>query len=265
MPKYSYITVEGPHDVAFVARFLKLAGLSHIQKLTDLDPFWAPLVPREFPHQDDLLKRIPTPWFFSNHDFSVAISSAIGETRISENIEEIFSISNWGLHDLEGLGVVLDADIDHSPEERFNTLKREIQGKIPEIALPDAPGVVSANTPHSGIFITPNNSDPGALEDILIQCAEFSYSGLLTAADCFINRAASEINNYTHREKRDFLKPTGVNKATVSAIANILRPGKAVQVSIQDNKWIARETLDLPVIALFNEFIRQLTGISKIK
>ncbi len=265
MPKYSYITVEGPHDVAFVARFLRLAGLDHIQKLSDLDPFWASLVPREFPHQDDLLKRMPTPWFFSNNDFSVAISSAIGDSRIAENMEEIFSIANWGPNDLEGLGVVLDADIDQAPGKRFSGLKKEIQARAPQISLPDAPGVVRKNAPHSGIFITPNNSDPGALEDLLIQCAEFSYNGLLAAADCFINRSAFEVSGYNRGEKRDFLKPGGVNKATISAIANILRPGKAVQVSIQDNKWITRETLNLPAIASFNEFILQLTGISAIE
>ncbi len=32
MPKYCYLIVEGPHDAAFVGRFLKLAGISAIYK-----------------------------------------------------------------------------------------------------------------------------------------------------------------------------------------------------------------------------------------
>ncbi len=163
MPKYSYFVVEGPHDVAFVSRFLRIAGLSHIQKLSSLDPFWRDLVPREFPHEDDLLKRMPVPWFYANSDYSVAIMSAIGDSRISENIEETFAVAEWGPGDLEGIGLILDADSEQEPQERFNSLISEIERKIPDIYLPDALGTIHEGTPKSGIFIMPNNNDAGTL------------------------------------------------------------------------------------------------------
>jgi hypothetical protein len=92
MPKYCYLVAEGQHDIAFVGRFLRLAGMSHVQKFSDLDPFWKPLVPREFPPNDDLRKRVPVPSFFSSKSHSVAISSANGDSRIAETIEETLSV-----------------------------------------------------------------------------------------------------------------------------------------------------------------------------
>ncbi len=37
--RYVYFAVEGPHDVEFVARFLKLQGLKRIQHKDQLAPF----------------------------------------------------------------------------------------------------------------------------------------------------------------------------------------------------------------------------------
>ena len=82
MSKYCYLVVEGPHDVAFVGRFLKLAGMSAIRRFSELDSFWEPLIPRRFPPDDDLLKRVSVPFFFSGKFHSVAISTAKGDSRI---------------------------------------------------------------------------------------------------------------------------------------------------------------------------------------
>jgi len=57
----SYLVVEGPHDIEFVGRFLKIGGLSRIKQLADLDAAFARLVPRDFPHRGDLLKRVRLP------------------------------------------------------------------------------------------------------------------------------------------------------------------------------------------------------------
>ena len=126
MLKYSYLVVEGPHDVEFVGRFLRLAGMSQVKQFSHLDPFWGPLVPREFPPDDDLLKRMPVPYFFSSKSHSVAISSAKGDSRIVETIEETLSVVEWDIHALEGIGIMIDAD-NILPQERFKKVRDEIQ------------------------------------------------------------------------------------------------------------------------------------------
>ena len=60
MPReLAYIAVEGPHDIEFVARLLKPRGFARVRQLPTLDPYWADLVPKTYPPDDDLLKRVP--------------------------------------------------------------------------------------------------------------------------------------------------------------------------------------------------------------
>lgn len=55
MIQYAYLVIEGPHDVEFIGRFLKLKGFSRVRMMSELDEFWHQLVPREFPFAGDLL------------------------------------------------------------------------------------------------------------------------------------------------------------------------------------------------------------------
>lgn len=261
MPRYSYLIVEGPHDVAFVGRFLKLAGMSAIKNISELDSFWKRLVPEKFPHGGHLLDRVPVPFFFSGKSHSVAISTAGGDSRIVDTLEETLKVVEWKVDKLEGVGIILDAD-KQIPMQRFQNIRNEIQKKVEELTLPNLPGQVDTETsPRSGIFILPDNNTPGTLEDLLIQCSEVSYPRLLAAADVFINEVESEMVTYISDDKREFLSPSGVNKATVGSVANVLKPGKSVQVSIHDNLWVTKETLMIPDIYNFNNFIRRLLNI----
>ena len=67
-----------------------------------------------------------------------------------------------------------------------------------------------------------------------------------------------------HKYKDDLIKfnsPSGKNKAIISSVANILRPAKALQVSIQDNKWISEKTHSLKDIKQIIDFIENLAGL----
>jgi len=48
----------------------------------------------------------------------------------------------------------------------------------------------------------------------------------------------------------------------VGCIANVLRPGKSVQVSIQDNRWVTAETLTLPSMAPLDQFLQDLFSLT---
>jgi hypothetical protein len=58
------------------------------------------------------------------------------------------------------------------------------------------------------------------------------------------------------------VKPAGRKKAIVGAVANVLRPGKSVQVSLQDNRWLRDpRALALPQVARFQAFVDAIVGI----
>jgi hypothetical protein len=52
--------------------------------------------------------------------------------------------------------------------------------------------------------------------------------------------------------------PAGRNKAMVGSIASILRPGRAIQVSLQDDRWLRDTALALPRVKAVQDFLLKL-------
>ncbi|RKZ50692.1 MAG: hypothetical protein DRR16_02325 [Candidatus Parabeggiatoa sp. nov. 3] len=261
MTQYAYLVVEGPHDVEFVGRFLKLKGFSRVQDKRKLDKFWEPLVPKTFPYKNDLLRRVPVPTFFKSATHSIALHNATGDTNIINTIEETREVISW--EGLVGLGIVLDADSKVSPKERFDNIKEGLQKRDIISELPESPGKILQGKPHCGIFIMPDNCSAGTLEDLLLECAELVYSPLLEYTKTFLDCVKPVVTQFEkEKERKDFEKQAGDKKVMVGCIANVLRPGKAVQVSIQDNRWITEETVRLPSLAHFDTFLQDLFALS---
>lgn len=254
MIRRSYLVSEGPQDVEFLIQILKHYGLRRVTRLSSLDPFWEPLVPKTFPIDDDLVKRVPVPTFLHNAEFSVALHSAVGLTRLVNTIEE--SLAVIPISDLFGIGLVLDADTDETPRERFHSLSARLTSL--GLAVPSVPGEVLKNSPRCGVFILPNNSASGTLEDVLIECAQVNYSDLLNLATTYLT--SIDESQLTHSDLRELTKPTGKNKAVVSSISSVLKPGKSLQVSIQDNRWLDDQTLKISSVNSIKTFLAEVIG-----
>jgi len=252
--KYGYLVVEGPHDVEFIARVLKPHGLRRIRLQSDLDPFWESLVPEVFPIDDDLLKRVPVPTFFTNATHSVAIDGAMGDTLIVETVQE--SLAYIEADQLVGVGLMLDADTRVTPSRRFLSIKNKLASLGVTLNLPDNPGQVSPGHPKAGVFILPDNQSQATLENILIWCAKTNYRPLLKDALAFVRQVNTTPLN--RDDLRELGKPAGRKKAVVSSISSILKPGKAIQVSIQDNHWLIGDALDLPKVKAVQTFLAEL-------
>jgi hypothetical protein len=260
MRHYGYLVVEGPHDIEFSARLLKPFGFKRIQMLPDLDDFWqaSNIIPSKFPYRNDLLKRVPVPVFYQTESYALAIHSASGYTRLAETIQEtLISLPDPAL--IESIGVLLDADDQEPVDRRFTKLIAALRERNPELIFPEHPGQVTHANPATGIFILPDNHSSGTLENILLDAAEVNYPGLVYAASQYvqsINRGELD-----RRDLEELNKPAGMLKAQVGSMANILKPGKSVQVSIQDNRWLEGEALNLPVVRAISDFLAQLLGL----
>ncbi len=253
MVKYCYLVSEGPQDIEFLISLLKSHGLKRIKNLSELDPFWMPLVPRTFPVDDDLMKRVPVPTFLQNSDLSIALHSAVGITRLSNTIEE--SLALVPVSKIFSIGIVLDAD-DQSSQSRFSELSDQLS-KL-QLTVPTNPGEVNLGSPRCGVFIIPNNFDPGTLENILIECARINYPDLLHLSENYIS--SIDRRQLLSQDLRELKKPSGQDKAIVSSITSILKPGRTLQVSLQDNRWINENTMQLESIRLIKEFLDTLIG-----
>lgn len=256
MIRYCYIVVEGPQDIEFLIGILKYSGLKRVKLLSKLDSLWKSLVPTTFPIDDDLMKRVPVPIFLQNDELSVAIHSANGIDRLSNTIEE--SLALIPSSQIFGIGIFLDADDAETPQERFNKLisKLSLQGLSPPSML----GNVTKGSPRCGIFIAPNNTDSGTLENILLDCATVNYPDLLNLSNQYVSNI--DTTKLTQKDLKEFKKPAGEKKAIISIISSILKPGKALQVSIQDNRWVDEQTIQLDSIKLVKNFLDEVIGFT---
>lgn len=253
----SCFVVEGPHDLEVVGRMLGERGFHRLNQFEELDEYWHRLVPRTFPHKGDLLRRVPVPVFFAAAGASVAVQSAVGDTKIAT-----LAVATVSALDTppDALGIVLDADSSAPPLHRWNQLKP----LLPVPSIGNGPGDVATGPIRAGVFVVPDNTAHGTIEDILMECAEQAYPELLRSARAWIdaidpNDAAIFVNA---DERRDFGKPAGKSKAIVGAVANVLRPGKAVQVSLQDNRWLRDpKALALPRVARVQAFVDAILGL----
>jgi hypothetical protein len=125
---------------------------------------------------------------------------------------------------LTGVGILLDADTDKSPPDRYAPIRDALRTK--GFAFPDNAGIVSPATPHFGAFVMPDNQSQGALEDILLECAEQVYARLLASATAHVDAAFRDAS-LVPDDLEELRKPSGRKKATVGSIASILRPGRA--------------------------------------
>jgi hypothetical protein len=253
MMRRIYFVTEGPHDVEALGRLLLTLGASRVQNIDQLDDFWYRLVPRIFPHEGDLLRRVPVPVFFQAKSFSVAVHSAIG-------ISEISKVTRASLANLDeppaAVGVVVDAD-DRSASVVWN----QISSEMSEFDFGRAPGHPGGSEPRAGVFVFPNNVDHGTLETILLRCGEKVYPELIAGARAWIEPLDPNDNTIfvTAKERKYLAKPAGKVKAVVAAVASVLRPGRSLQVSIQDNRWLSDpEAMSIPEVAAFQAFVSSL-------
>lgn len=249
--KCGYLLVEGYDDVELIGGILKSKDIIRVQQKSNLLDYWSPIIPISFPYKGDLTKRIPVPAFFQNDEFSVAIHCVEGgppdmarKWRFTlENVPEI-------KQQMVGIGIIGDADADVT--STFNIIKNLFADIL---QLPDTCGEISNDTPRTGVFLFPDNQNSGTIEKVLLRCAENTYSEILSRAQQYIQ---SVDQNVTGFDRNQFDKPAGKEKATIGCISNILKPGKAVQVSIQDNNWVCRQTIENTDLSKLNIFITEL-------
>lgn len=235
------IIVEGAHDIAIMERLLHLNGVNQsIRSQAELPSVWERTIPKKYPFYKNTLDRItPVPSFVKNQDISVAIKNANSDTEIMPALQQLTKImSHKEKEQLDGIMLLFDADEKTAAEKRKKVLdtyteKEDLkirQGQENAIILD-----VEIKQIPIYIFVFPDNERSGNLEHLLLETAETAYPDLLRLAKDYVNKA-EEFEKILQKEQNR-------NKTLVGCIANVMKPGKANQVSIHDNDWISEETL----------------------
>jgi hypothetical protein len=240
-----YLFVEGTHDCAAVSKILSLYGFKEILKLRDVPSFLLDIIPTRYPFDADILDRVshaPTILHRRSDNKYVAIKVAIGDSKITKAVYGMSEIKMEYVGNTSGVGIILDAD-DNNIEVRLTKIIAEIN-KLSLSSKDDSSLYIEDNkiTIREGIYrfstyVMPNNRDKGTLEDVLIDGAERNYCDLLIVANTY--RESLPQQYYIKLAE----KPSVMKKALVGFISNVLKPGRANQVSINDCDWFTHDSL----------------------
>ncbi|MFS8065747.1 MAG: DUF3226 domain-containing protein [Byssovorax sp.] len=256
--KHSLVVTEGPQDIALLHRVLRLYGAEFVKLEARLDPFWKPLIPTTFPHRGDLTKRMPVPSFFSWDTHSVAVIAAEGDSGLAataaDSLEALRGV-------VDGVGVLLDADSTKPAAQRFADLRDELAQRAIILGEIGHAGVV---TPNAGGFVLPDCARQGTLEDVVLAAGRQAFPALARAAEAFVDDGLSIDPHWdlSRSELAPLRKPAGKNKVTVAIMTAVLKPGKTLAVTLQDNAWITSASLPtIPELVALVSFLRSVHAL----
>jgi hypothetical protein len=283
MTSFFYLVTEGVHDVAFLGKLLaEVFATKRIKKLEELpEPFQRWLASFTWPrktrtHHDIERLAVPAP------EFHQLASKKIVILRNAQGISEIYKTLSLDREAFDRLqlqpeahGIFLDSDAE-PPDARF----AQVSTKLRELnhAVPDTLGAVTSTVPRMGVFSFPDLGCAGTLEDVLLPLGKTAYPELYDDAVAFVDRwkkktAFDMQSSDKEHEKsavgpsdavdwKEFRKPAGPKKATLGAMTAILKPGKALQVSLSDNRWLNERARDVDCLKPCIDFLDRLMLLS---
>ncbi len=249
--KYVLLGVEGPHDQAAVGKLLKIAKFRLFNgKPKHLDSFWEKLVPAYPP--SSLYGRFNMPSIYQSDVYSVAIYQGEG-SNLTVNLQDILATHAPYYQDIAAFGIVVDAD-NTSPASKAQEFADTFRGFFPN--FPSTPGIVSAGTPRTGVYVLPDNVHQGTLDTLLVQCGDVVYPDLKSQAQAYLD----------HVDKRytQHWRPFDSLKALVATMTSVLKPGATNTASIAQNAWIGPDSLaNIPELAALQRFLQDLLDIGE--
>lgn len=254
--QYVLIGVEGNHDQAFISKILcKLLGFSKFDgKISELDPFWRKFIPN-YPKGGNLYVRLDMPTILYTETLSVALYAGEGSNLIT-NLND--KLSDIDYSTLLAFAIIADAD-DDTPNKVAEKYHHGFQEYFPNFPITvNATGNVIAGSPKLGIYILPDNSQQGVLDNLICDCGDLVYPEYMQRAREYVDKFSEE-----ERKKKPLKwKPFDQEKAIIATVVSVLKPGKTNQTSISDNSWISSETeSQIPAIQNLTNFFRDLLNL----
>jgi hypothetical protein len=267
----TFLLVEGPHDAEFMARLLKLHGFEQTKKASAIPEDFRRLIPKVYPAKDvngeenRLIDPHPVPRFYQDGARWVFILIG-GGSKSAHTLGNALRASRVAGFNVDAIGVIIDQDFEATPEEARDRFVAEFGNEQDLPVVVDfgfAPGTVVQGEPRLGLFVLPDNSQTGALEDLLLECGEVQFKELKEKARLFRDDALQN-SGLTTQDLKDYGANGGFRaiskqkKAMVSAMGAILMPSVAIQNCIRENRWLEGEALELPSVKTLRQFIEDL-------
>lgn len=258
------IIVEGPQDAEALARLLKVAGYMRVKNLRDLPVEWHNLVSNVFPKPSrgiDQSHAVPHFRKTANGEIVTMVIAGGDSSLASALMASVKAFKRMP----DAVGFVLDDDREPNPAKRHEALLAEISKNQTDIVLsaltfPILPGQIQPGPPRAGIFVLPNNQGQGTLEDVLLEAGEIAYGTQIAQAKEFVHNMKESGLNADDLHERT--RQSGKKKQVVGTVAALLKPGRALATSLQDNRWLKDAALNTPLVHGLRSWLHSLLNIS---
>ena len=258
--KDAFIIVEGPQDAECIARLLDSAGYGRITRIENLPSVYRNLFSPSFPREGlGLDQPHEVPHFRRNAEGCiVAMIPAGGDSKLASSLMagiEAFKRAP------DAIGFLLDDDREPSPTIRHGKLLASVKESeaLRSLQFPAAPGAVHAGPPRTGVFVMPDNQQPGTLEMVLLEAGSVAYDLQLRAAQQFVEQFPAD--GLIAGDLAEGGKPSGKKKQIIGCVAAMLKPGRTLQTSLHDNRWLTGDALDKPLVLELRRWLHPLLDI----
>lgn len=254
MPTDALIVVEGSHDVEVVARLLK-PDFHKAKDRTEVPLHWRRFIPTGLTQPNPLPIRVAHPVFLSAADGrAVLIRAAGSDSQIPTKL-----IAD--LKDLSGkipaaVGIIIDAD-NHAPSERVAGINRALTAAGSALSFSGPPGTMACvGGCRCGVYVAPDNAAPGSIESLLLEGGAQNFPTLLGKARNYVQGIA-EPDAPSGNTWNEFIK-WDRSKAVLHATGAVLKPGRPIHASIEDDPWFSGT--GLVTVELLRKFLTDLTA-----
>lgn len=246
--KYYILVTEGITDCSLLeAMFEKYMGYSSFEKVKDLPQLFQDMI-GTYPTITGELKRQDSPTFYFRDNIGIAIKQANGYSQIPQKISMLIeNIDKLDLYDkFAGFLIFCDTDLKSKEEitDIFVNKFKENEVKYENNYLQIYDNQIKCN-----MYLFPNDGQ-GAVEKLLLDCAEISYSKLFYDAETYKDKIM--LDDYQDIRSKCWAKDIEVQKfysekVHFGAISSVLKPDRPVRFTIKD-KIIRPE--------LFNDYMK---------
>jgi hypothetical protein len=262
------LVVEGAHDAAFFGHILRLRNYARVNYYNNVPDHFRRLVPEKYPPDAKgyLGKVIRFPEFFktANGEHSIAVAVAGSDDNLIKTLRtpiELLDVTSF-----RGIGIALDADWEYTAAQRLTAMRQRLDQLNNEgagdglpgfpLTLPGQAGVFVDTPPRVGVHVFPDNNSQGALENVLLSCAAANHTIVYDRA----NQMVASIHTDCPPDDeglKTFRTQSGRHKAQAGIIANVLRPGGSLAVSLVGTRWLEGQEA-LPSVQLAIQFVDAL-------
>lgn len=240
------IVVEGNHDIAYLHKILQLVGYSVIKNVNDLNSFSRNYLPSKFPFRGDSLNIFNhVPYYFRNGDNQIVILNADGETNILQKLDDALSGDLDTTILISNILIIADGDLNNKDEKKSKIIDIDFEEKDFEFLSKDHLENEEAFVDIRGhsitieLFVLPNNSDKGRLEDVILEGIENKNPDLLELTEEMLGKIDAKYkSNWDDRNSK-------FEKAKIGIVGNILIPSASNTTLISSNriKWISTDSI----------------------